>query len=206
MKFFSPAALISTFFGIGKFPFAPGTIASIVATIIVALLFYQPHFLTIEGVRYFAMGANIIKPDYIVSVLCIAAVLIHVIGVWASDKYAAAKNLDDPQEVVIDEVAGIFTSFSLVAVIYAGLLYIDQHEFILYLMLSYYFFPVILILFRIFDIAKPWHVGRADRNLKGGYGIMMDDQIAGLYSAITFFIIFFALKYSGILDSMIEIR
>lgn len=205
MKKLSKEAVISTFFGIGKFPIMPGTLASFVATILVALLFYQPHFVSIEGIEYFEMGAVVISPNYIVYVLILLSALLYAIGVWASDKYAKAIDKEDPRAVVIDEVAGIFTTTSLIAIVYSILLIAYEKEFILYLIISYWFFPVIFILFRIFDIFKPWHIGRADENFGGGFGIMFDDQVAALYSAITFYIIFFGLKYFGILDKMISV-
>ncbi len=204
MKKLSIESVISTFFGIGKFPFFPGTVASLVATILVALLFYQPHFVSKEGKEYLEMGAVLISPNYIIYVLILSSVLLYVIGVWAADKYSKSINVKDPSSVVIDEVAGIFASFSLVSLIYALLLMFFEQEFILYLMLSMGFFPVIFILFRIFDMTKPWHVGRADKKYEGGFGIMIDDIIAAVYTAIAFYSIFFALKFAGYLDKMIE--
>ncbi len=205
MKRFRPEAVIATFFGIGKFPFAPGTLASLVSIILVALLFYQPHMIEIEDKRYLDLGAVIINPNYIVHFLALMSLILHVTGVWASDKYSKLINVKDPGCVVIDEVAGIFTTSTLVAMVFAGLLVFDEKTYILYLIISYWFFPAIFILFRIFDILKPWHIGRADRKFEGGFGIMIDDQIAAIYSAISFYIIFFGLKYFGILDKMISV-
>lgn len=196
---------IATFFGIGKIPFMPGTFGSLVATILVALLFYQPHFVSKQGEEYLEMGAVIISPNYIIYVLILAAALSYVLGVWAADRYSKAIEKEDPSSVVIDEVAGIFVSFALVAMVYAGLLVFYEKEFILYLMLSMLYFPVVFVLFRIFDIAKPLHVGWADKKFTGGFGIMIDDIIAGVYTAITFYIIFFGLKFTGYLDKLIEI-
>ncbi len=205
MKRLSPSAIIATFFGIGKIPFMPGTFGSLAAIILVGLLFYQPHFVYINGTKYFEMGAILISPNYIIYILSFAAVISYIVGVWAAEKYSKAIGKDDPSSVVIDEVAGIFTACALVSIGYAALLMIDEKEFILYLIISYYFFPVIFILFRLFDIIKPWHIGRLDRNFSGGFGIMIDDIVAGVYSAIAFYIIFFALKYFGILNSLIKV-
>jgi phosphatidylglycerophosphatase A len=205
MKKLKPDAIISTFFGIGKIPFMPGTFGSYVGIILVAAIFYQPHMVEIEGKRYLDMGAVIISPNYIVHVLLLASLLLYALGVWASDKYSKRIGRDDPSAVVIDEVAGIFTASTLVALVYSFLLTFYEKDFILYLTAAFWFFPAIFILFRIFDILKPWHIGNADRKYHGGFGIMIDDQIAAVYTTIAFYLIFFALKSMGILDHFTEV-
>lgn len=197
-------SVISTFFGIGKIPILPGTFGSLAATILVALLFYQPHFVNKQGTDYLEMGAVLISPNYIIYVLILLSVLLYVIGVWASERYSKAINIKDPSSVVIDEVAGIFCAFSIIALVYALLIIFFEKDFILYLMLSMAYFPIVFILFRIFDMVKPWHVGRVDKKYEGGFGIMIDDIVAAIYTAISFYIIFFGLKFSGMLDRMIE--
>lgn len=92
-----------------------------------------------------------------------AAVLIFAIGIWASEVYATRHGLEDPGAVVVDEVAGQWLTLVPVA-----------------LHLEYYLLA--FLLFRFFDIVKPWPVSWADRKLKGGFGIMADDVIAALYA------------------------
>lgn len=204
MRFLS--FIIATFFGVGKFPFMPGTIGSAVATLLVAILFYQPYFIELQdGQLHFGVGGGYIGHDHIIYVITILALFFWIVGVWASEKYSKFISKEDPGEIVIDEVAGIFTSFSLVSIIYAGLYILNKEEFIIYLVLAVWAFPIVFILFRIFDIWKPWHVGYADRNLKGGVGIMADDIIAGVYTAISFYIVLFALKFLGVLDSLVSV-
>jgi phosphatidylglycerophosphatase A len=90
------------------------------------------------------------------------------LGVWACAWVVRALRIEDPGFVVWDEFVGqwialmplLWRSDSAVW-IFAG-----------------------FILFRIFDIAKPWPVSWADRNVKGGFGIMFDDVIAGIYAAL----------------------
>ena len=67
---------------------------------------------------------------------------------------------NDNSFIVIDEVAGMFVALSFIA-----------HEAILY------FFA--FLLFRLFDILKPWPISWVDKNVKGGFGILLDDLIAG---------------------------
>ena len=99
------------------------------------------------------------------SVLAIATLLVSVFGWWVADLYVRRTGVTDPGEVVIDEVAGQW--LTLLAV---------PPDPILYL--------VGFILFRVFDIFKPWPVGWADREIGGGLGVMVDDLLAGLYAAL----------------------
>lgn len=205
MKFL--ISVIATFFGVGKIPFMPGTFGSLAATILVAVIFYQPYFVKLEGGQmHFAVGGGYINPQYIIWILSISSLVLWFVGYWASDNYASAISKKDPSEVVIDEVAGVFVAFSLISIIYAGLYFLNKEGFIIYLTLAGWAFLLVFILFRIFDILKPLHVGWADKNLKGGLGIMADDIIAGGYTAIAFYAIFFALKFLGILDKLVSVE
>ena len=85
------------------------------------------------------------------------------IGWWASNQYLKATGRDDdPREIVVDEVAG---QWLLLAVLFP----------------TWHSYLVGFILFRLFDIAKPWPVSVADRKIKGGIGVMFDDMLAALY-------------------------
>ena len=77
----------------------------------------------------------------------------------------------DHSSIVIDEVAGMLVALSFVA-----------HEIIIYLWA--------FLLFRFFDIWKPWPVSWADNNVKGGLGILLDDLIAGLFAGGIIYAIF----------------
>ena len=89
-------------------------------------------------------------------------VFLFVLGVYSSNKMAKYLDDDDPSEVVIDEVVGMGIS-----------LFMLPHSFGLYLLA--------FILFRIFDIYKPLFIYRI-QNLSGGWGIMLDDVLAGLFT------------------------
>ena len=99
----------------------------------------------------------------------LAAVLaVTVAGLWAADVYAARSADNDPGEVVIDEVAGQW-----LALVPAAL---DPR-----------LYAVAFLAFRFFDIVKVWPANWLDRNLKGGWGIMLDDLAAGVYAgALTY--------------------
>ena len=89
---------------------------------------------------------------------------------------------DDPQEIVVDEFVGQMLP----------LLSVPIYE-TLYLLPKIYYYISAFLLFRLFDIWKPYPVGYIDENVKGGFGIMLDDIFAGIYSIITLIIFFYFL-------------
>lgn len=105
---------------------------------------------------------------------CRALFLIVVVGVavWSSGLTQDLLKTEDPSEVVIDEVAGFLLAT-------------------LFLPLSWLALGLVFFLFRFFDILKPYPINRLER-LKGGFGIVMDDLLAGVYAyAGTWLILFF---------------
>ncbi len=85
------------------------------------------------------------------------------IGVRAAGRYTQASGLKDCQTIVVDEVAGQWLTLLFVP--------LDPVEYF-----------AAFLLFRIFDIFKPWPANMADRKMTGGFGIMLDDMIAGAYA------------------------
>ncbi|MTJ82556.1 MAG: phosphatidylglycerophosphatase A [Telmatospirillum sp.] len=102
--------------------------------------------------------------------LFVATVIVFLVGWWAADRMAKTLGLDDPGCVVIDEVAGqwlvLLAAPPGLTVYLAGFL-----------------------LFRLFDILKPFPVSWADRDVKGGLGIMLDDILAGIYGGLILLIL-----------------
>lgn len=98
----------------------------------------------------------------------IAIAVLFAAGVWAAGVYETMIGAADPGEVIVDEVVG-----QLIATLghIAGAGYHDATA-------SY--FIACFILFRFFDILKPWPVGYCDKNIPGGWGIMLDDVAAGI--------------------------
>jgi len=96
--------------------------------------------------------------------LFVASAVLFVIGCWAADIYEKNAGQKDPSAVVIDEVVGVW-----LALVPTGL--------------DMLWVTVAFIAFRFFDILKPWPVSYADKHLKGGFGIMVDDVFAGLMAA-----------------------
>jgi phosphatidylglycerophosphatase A len=102
--------------------------------------------------------------------LGVAVAVTVAVGCWATAKIAKASGVKDPGAVVIDEVAGQW-----VALLPASL---DP--------LSY---GLGFLLFRIFDIWKPWPVRWADCHVHGGFGIMLDDLLAAVYAALALLVL-----------------
>ncbi len=97
--------------------------------------------------------------------LIIAAILVFVLGIFYTARYLRREPAaSDPQWIVIDEVVGLWITLAAVP-------------------LHWFWYPLGFGLFRLFDIYKPWPVSWADRDLSGALGIMLDDVLAGLYSA-----------------------
>ena len=107
-----------------------------------------------------------------------AIVALFVIGVWASSFVVKTLQIEDPGVVVWDEFVGQWiTLFPLVVVPRA-----------------WPWIAVAFGLFRVFDVWKPWPASWADRNVKGGFGAMLDDVFAGVYAAIVLAVALFAVR------------
>lgn len=89
-------------------------------------------------------------------------VVAAVIGIWACERYARDKEKSDPSECVVDELAGQWIACAFAPRSVAG-------------------FAAAFVLFRVFDITKPWPISRLER-IRGGAGIMADDLGAALAS------------------------
>lgn len=98
--------------------------------------------------------------------LVLLTILISVIGINEIDKYESKTKSHDDKSIVIDEVAGIWVAYILSA-----------STTILQMSLCFIFF-------RIFDIYKPSLIGKIDRDVKGGLGVMGDDLLAGVVAGI----------------------
>ena len=105
----------------------------------------------------------------------ICLVLFIPVSVWVSDISSRLLKKEDPSEVVIDEVAGMMLTM-------------------LFMPLTFNSYLAGFILFRIFDVLKPFPIGWADRRIKGGTGIVMDDLLAGLYANLSLWIMFMVME------------
>ena len=156
--------LFVTCFGIGSFRYAPGTITSLITTIFLFSLF---HIIDL--------------PNY--TILLILS-LVFIYSFYAVSEYIKYNENKDPKEVVVDEFIGQSIPIYLYEISHSTAK--EQQEAIL-------FYLYIFILFRYFDIKKPFPVSYFDKNFKNSFGVILDDVVAGLYVVLTL-IIFMIIK------------
>ena len=148
--------LFVTMFGLGKVPKIPGTFGSF-ATVIILYLFF--HVLN--------LSSNLILTFLIVIfILSFSAVANHI-------KESENK---DPKEVIIDEFIGQSIPIYLYEISHGTEKSSDE---------ALIFYGICFVLFRFFDIAKPFPVSFFDKNFKNSFGVIMDDVIAGIYVVLS---------------------
>ena len=144
--------LFVSLFGIGKIKKIPGTFASLATTL---FLFFLFHILKISP-----------------NIFLFAIIIIFFISLYAVNIFIKDLSNKDPKEVVIDEFIGQSIPLCLYEVLHD--IPKDPDDVLkLYL--------IIFLLFRFFDITKPFPVNYYDKNFKNSFGVIMDDVCAGLY-------------------------
>jgi phosphatidylglycerophosphatase A len=144
--------LFVTLFGIGKVKILPGSFASLATTL---FLFFLFHILNTSP-----------------NIVLFSVIIIFFISLYAVNIFIKNLTNKDSKEVVIDEFIGQSIPICLYEVAHNIPKETDQ-------VLKFYF--IIFVLFRIFDIAKPFPVSYYDKNFKNSFGVIMDDVCAGLY-------------------------
>ena len=123
---------------------------------------------SLVAVGIFLVFTQVVKGIALVALVLVSIVAVTFAGIWAASRTEVLSGRKDPGKVVVDEVAGqlislfpltLFAQWSIVTVI------------------------ISFILFRFFDIVKPYPARRLEA-LKGGFGIMCDDLVAGVYAAL----------------------
>ena len=143
-------------FGLGKIKFMPGTFGSL-ATVI--FLFYLFHTLNISS--------NIILTGWMI---------IFIYSFYAVSIHTKNSKNKDPGEIIIDEFLGQSIPIYLYEISHGTTK--EDNEAIIY-------YTLFFILFRYFDIMKPFPVSFFDKNFKNSFGVIMDDICAGLYVVLT---------------------
>jgi phosphatidylglycerophosphatase A len=200
------ALAIATALGVGHAPKAPGTFGSLVGVataMLTSLFFLRPHSVadlfsrqrlmehTLIDHHFLVPGGDIHDAPLIVPVTCAILLVLFLafVGVWSAGKAAKFAGIKDPQFVVIDEVAGqhITLILPLIPVAMPNLAaHLDFSQYAIYSALSLLNWRYLLagfVLFRLFDIWKPFPIRDLEK-LHGGWGIMADDWLAGVYAAI----------------------
>lgn len=162
--------IIATFFGVGLLRPAPGTWGSL-AAVALAVLAYQA-------------GLALLVP--------VGVVIATLAGFWAVPRATAGLADPDPGEIVIDEVAGQWLAMSFTVIP------LWRHGIDIFAAWPGIVAP--FLLFRLFDIWKPWLVGRADRR-GDAVGVMLDDLWAGLFAGLVS--VGLAGLYHGVVEGML---
>ena len=143
-------------FGLGKIRFMPGTFGSLATTI---FLFYLFHSLNISS-----------------NIILIGWIVIFIYSFYAVSTHTQDSKNKDPGEIIIDEFLGQSIPIYLYEISHGTTK--ENSEAIIYYVLFF-------LLFRYFDIVKPFPVSFFDKNFKNSFGVIMDDICAGLYVVLT---------------------
>ena len=156
--------LFVTIFGLGKLPKIPGTFGSLATIIILYILF---HILNLSS-----------------NLIFIGLIIIFIFSFSAIKTYIKDNENKDPKEVIIDEFIGQSIPIYLYEISHGTEKSADE---------AMIFYFICFVLFRFFDIAKPFPVSYFDKNFKNSFGVVMDDVCAGFYVVLSL-ICFMVLK------------
>jgi len=149
-------SLFVTMLGLGKIKFIPGTFGSLATIIILYNLF---HIMNISP-----------------NIILITLIIIFIYSFYAVSSHIENSENKDPSEIIIDEFLGQSIPIYLYEISHG--MKKDSNEAIIYYILFF-------ILFRYFDIMKPFPVSFFDKNFKNSFGVIMDDICAGFYVVLT---------------------
>ena len=159
-------SLFVTMFGLGKISIIPGTFGSLATIIILYFLF---HGLDISS-----------------NLILIGLIVIFIYSFLAVENYIKNSENKDPGEIIIDEFIGQSIPIYLYEISH-GTEKSNEEAIIFYL--------ICFVLFRYFDIFKPFPVSFFDKNFKNSFGVIMDDVCAGLYVVLSLICFMFLKSY-----------
>ena len=142
--------------GLGKIKFIPGTFGSLATTVILYYLFHTLNLLP--------------------NTILIGLVIIFIYSFYAVSSHIENSKNKDPGEIIIDEFLGQSIPIYLYEISHGTNK--ENNEAIIY-------YALFFILFRYFDITKPFPVSFFDKNFKNSFGVIMDDICAGFYVVLT---------------------
>ena len=149
--------LFVTMFGLGKIPRIPGTFGSLTTVI---LLYFFFHI--------FNLSSNLIL---------IFLIVVFILSFLAVTHHIKDNENKDPKEVIIDEFIGQSIPIYLYEISHGTEKLPNE---------ALFFYGICFVLFRFFDIAKPFPVSFFDKNFKNSFGVIMDDVCAGFYVVLSF--------------------
>ena len=156
--------LFVTMFSLGKLPKIPGTFGSLATIIILYILF---HILNLSS-----------------NLIFIGLIIIFIFSFSAITTHIKDNENKDPKEIIIDEFIGQSIPIYLYEISHGTEKSADE---------AMIFYFICFVLFRFFDIAKPFPVSYFDKNFKNSFGVIMDDVCAGFYVVLSL-ICFMVLK------------
>ena len=148
--------LFVTMFGLGKLPKIPGTFGSLATIFILYFLFHKLNLYS----------------NFIFVVL----IIIFIYSFLAVASHIKNNENKDPKEVIIDEFIGQSIPIYLYEISHGVVKSADE---------AIVFYSVCFVLFRFFDIVKPFPVSFFDKNFKNSFGVIMDDVCAGFYVVLS---------------------
>ena len=148
--------LFVTMFGLGKVPKIPGTFGSFATIIILYILF---HILNLSS-----------------NLILIGLIIIFIFSFLAVTKHIKNSENKDPKEVIIDEFIGQSIPIYIYEISHGTEKLADE---------AIIFYGICFVLFRFFDITKPFPVNFFDKNFKNSFGVIMDDVCAGFYVVLS---------------------
>tara|TARA_B100000579_G_scaffold433730_2_gene453078 strand:+ start:287 stop:817 length:531 start_codon:yes stop_codon:yes gene_type:complete len=163
-----PGHLIALGLGSGLAPLGPGTAGTLVGAIAFFWFFYSPVF---SLTSYF--------------LLC---VIFFFIGIFLCARTSDFLDSHDHKAIVFDEIVGFFIGAGWIPVL-------ERFRLMENAEIQLLFVPLTFVLFRFFDIVKPWPISKLDRECQGGTGIMLDDALAGFFTFLLAPVICFLLGY-----------
>ncbi|RVU39360.1 phosphatidylglycerophosphatase A [Hwanghaeella grinnelliae] len=113
-----------------------------------------------------------------------AAIILLAVGTWAANRFDILTQGHDASEIVVDEVVGVWLTLGIMA---------------LYAPLTWVAWIVAFVLFRAFDIVKPFPINLIDRHMGGGFGVMLDDVLAGVFAGVAGILAMMLLKKLAII-------
>jgi len=148
--------LFVTMFGLGKIPKIPGTFGSLATVIVLYFLF---HVLNISS-----------------NIILVGLIIIFIYSFSAIASHIKDNKNKDPKEIIIDELIGQSIPIYLYEISHGTEKSPDE---------AIIFYCICFVLFRFFDIAKPFPVSFFDKNFKNSFGVIMDDVCAGFYVVLS---------------------
>jgi len=148
--------LFVTMFGLGKIPKIPGTFGSLATVIVLYFLF---HILNISS-----------------NIILVGLIIIFIYSFSAIASHIKDNKNKDPKEIIIDELIGQSIPIYLYEISHGTEKSPDE---------AIIFYCICFVLFRFFDIAKPFPVSFFDKNFKNSFGVIMDDVCAGFYVVLS---------------------